>query len=128
MCALVSSHPLGWVDATTSPECRASGKLCWRMWLRPETGERSFCVPEDLHTVCGSKESRVRAQKQGPSYQLAVKSTGQPHVLSQGEQGWRAFGPHPASPGGQGVRRWEAERLFGPENPPHQHKGSTLKL
>ena len=62
--------------------------------------------------MCGSKESRVCAQKQGPFYQLAVKSTGQPHVLSQGEQGWRAFGSHPASPGGQVVRRWEAERLL----------------
>lgn len=100
------------MDFNTSPECRASGKLCWRMWLRPETGERSFCVPEDLHTLCGSKESKVCGAEAG-SVLSASSEVHRPASYTQ-PRGVGAFGPHPESPGsgGEVVRRWEAERLL----------------
>lgn len=85
---------------------------CWRMWLRLDTGERSFCVPEDLHTLCGSKESKVCGAEAG-SILSASSEVHRPASHTQ-PRGVGAFGPHPESPGsgGEVVRRWEAERLL----------------
>ena len=100
---------------------------CWRMWLRPETGERAFCVPKDLHTLCGSKESKVcgaetRSVLSASSEVHRPASRTQPRQAGDGEP----FGPHPESlgSGGQVVRRWEAERLLAQKTHYTSTKGS----
>ena len=90
------------------------------MWLRPKMGERErerereretpLCPWGPAYFGVAVERARFVKQKQGPFYQLAMKPTGQPHILSQGEQGMEGP-PLPPGSGGQVVRRWEAGRL-----------------
>ena len=51
--------------------------------LRQERDPSVF--PRTCILCVSVRRAKFVVQKQGPFYQLAVKSTGQPHILSQGE-------------------------------------------
>ena len=50
-----------------------------------------FVSPRTCILCVAVRRARFVVQKQGLFYQLAVKSTGQPHVLSQGKQGMESL-------------------------------------